>query len=107
MHALFSDFMNISESNIIVESDPNACEIIDGKTKLELRNKLGAKILKAKLQGKMVCPLKITLYLHLDIFNQIWYLGNFQKIRCYSKKRYKNFAECSRKAGERVGCSKR
>uniref|UniRef100_A0A0R3RLC8 Protein kinase domain-containing protein n=1 Tax=Elaeophora elaphi TaxID=1147741 RepID=A0A0R3RLC8_9BILA len=40
-------------TNVIVENDPNAIEIMDEKTKLERCNKLGAKILKAKLQGKL------------------------------------------------------
>ncbi|VDO46332.1 unnamed protein product, partial [Onchocerca flexuosa] len=39
--------------NTIIKNDPNASEMIDERTRLEQRNKLGAKILKAKLQGKV------------------------------------------------------
>lgn len=46
------------ETNVAVESDPNIGQIKEKKD-LERRNKLGAKILKAKLQGKTVCSLKI------------------------------------------------
>uniref|UniRef100_A0A915Q1H7 Uncharacterized protein n=1 Tax=Setaria digitata TaxID=48799 RepID=A0A915Q1H7_9BILA len=51
-------------SNMIVESSSNAGEIMDDKTKLEWCNKLGAKILKAKLQGKMDLVEKLEKVLH-------------------------------------------
>ncbi|KAL4003566.1 hypothetical protein ACH3XW_8140 [Acanthocheilonema viteae] len=54
----------LRESNIVVENDPNAREIMDEKTKLEQCNKLGAKILKAKLQGKIALVEKLENELH-------------------------------------------
>lgn len=64
MSAISCDFINASGSNVIVGNDANTNQIMDEKSKLERCNKLGAKILKARLQGKMVffyylCPLKI------------------------------------------------
>ncbi|CAG9536480.1 unnamed protein product [Cercopithifilaria johnstoni] len=55
----------LRESNVIMKNDPNTSEIMDEKTKLELRNKLGAKILKAKLQGKMALVEKLEKELHV------------------------------------------
>ncbi|VDK71105.1 unnamed protein product [Onchocerca ochengi] len=50
--------------NNIIGNDTNASEMIDEKARLEQRNKLGAKILKAKLQGKtdLVEKLEKELY---------------------------------------------
>ncbi|VIO91347.1 Uncharacterized protein BM_BM10685 [Brugia malayi] len=55
-YAAGKDFVTGSvqrKSNVKMENDPNAGEIREEKTGLEQRNKLGAKILKAKLQGKV------------------------------------------------------
>ncbi|MCP9259627.1 hypothetical protein DINM_002560 [Dirofilaria immitis] len=43
----------LRENNTTMENDPKRDEMMEEKIKLEQRNKLGAKILKAKLQGKI------------------------------------------------------
>ncbi|KAM3723327.1 CWF19-like protein [Dirofilaria immitis] len=47
----------LRENNTTMENDPKRDEMMEEKIKLEQRNKLGAKILKAKLQGK-ICLVK-------------------------------------------------
>ncbi|VDN91655.1 unnamed protein product [Brugia pahangi] len=66
-YAAGKDFVTGSvqrKSNVKMENDPNAGEIREEKTGLEQRNKLGAKILKAKLQGKVSLVEKLEKQLH-------------------------------------------
>ncbi|EJW87955.1 hypothetical protein WUBG_01130 [Wuchereria bancrofti] len=66
-YAAGKDFVTGSvqrESNVKMENSPNAGEIREEKTGLEQRNKLGAKILKAKLQGKVSLIEKLEKQLH-------------------------------------------
>ncbi|VDN07282.1 unnamed protein product [Thelazia callipaeda] len=57
-------FVVISWNNIVEKNNLNTGETIDEKATLELRNKLGAKILKAKLQKKTDLVEKLEKELH-------------------------------------------
>ncbi|EJD75617.1 hypothetical protein LOAG_17262 [Loa loa] len=54
----------LEESIVIVKNSPNTGEIRNEETNLERHNKLGAKILKAKLQGKTSLIKKLEKELH-------------------------------------------